>query len=97
MLVREAFVGFEYPTEHLEYDAGRQHCRCGTIDHGDELEELRSVEGGVVLTNLFRCLFHLHASGAIDESPDLPRLFDGFRESGGDLDYAVGQALYGDT
>lgn len=90
-LIRESFVGYEYPTENVERGDFGLECMCGNISHSHPDEILRSQEP--YSWYLFLLFDHLQEKGAIEQSFDLIRFLEVYWDRG-DFEIAIGRALY---
>lgn len=93
-LIREAAIGFEYPTEHLRDGPGFRFCECGCVEHRAEHEVLQQIEPTEVALNLLDCLLAYYDSEQIDERPSGGTLGRALRETEFDLDVSIGRAVY---
>lgn len=95
LLVREAAIGFEYPTEYLHTGPGFRYCECGCVEHRAEHEVLQQIDPIGVAVNLLDCLLEYHEHELIDDRPSGRTLGRALRDTEFDLELSIGRAVYG--
>lgn len=111
-LTREAFVGYQYRTEHAtdgvdEVAAeerpsdrrlaySRTSCECGTVDPSDRHEVLRQLDPKQTVQSLWRCLVELERDGTLTHRPSRGAYLEALRKTDLDWSYAIGRALHAD-
>lgn len=101
-------VGYQYGTPAAvsatrEYESDdratplikqRIGCECGATDLSTFDSVAANADREQLLVNLIAALREKYREEKLDELVDRRELFDAYRESGGDIEYAVGRGLY---
>lgn len=93
-LIRDSIVGYEYPTEHLNYESGLTYCDCGAIDHDHTIDTLQELDLQTAIVNLVSRLRTLEREDALNHRPDGSLLIDSLRDTDFDVELSVGRAIY---
>ena len=91
--IREAIVGFEYYTQHVQKEHGFAYCECGNVEHFSENQFLRDLDPKTAVTNLAALLGTYYKENQIPEKPDAKPLVETIKESE-DYALAIGKAVF---
>lgn len=93
-LIREAVIGFEYPTPNLHHGPGFTYCECGSVDHTTAHEWVRDGNIRDSIENCLAVLHQLYHEGQLDTQPDKYRLVRTLYDNECDWALAIGRALF---